>query len=290
MKKIHPIFVLICMLASACSQNPQNTKILPTQVGKPTDTAAKEIMVAAADKSKIGKPIYPAADILKNFGTFWAYYSQNVLLNEDFKPSNSLGKTINKTAFLTQLKTGKYIPLQVYADSSRLAYQLYKLPGTAEINIDYLIREEARKHLTYYRMEGKKIPSFNFTTINGETYTPENTKGKIVLLKCWFIGCVACVAEMPGLNKLVEKYRNRKDILFISLAFDGKKELQQFLSKTKFDYATVPKQESYMTNQLHVSSFPTHLLIDKEGKLVQVSGDADQIERSLAKEITKTKI
>ncbi|MCX2453748.1 hypothetical protein OQX61_20930 [Pedobacter sp. PLR] len=76
-----------------------------------------------------------------------------------------------------------------------------------------------------------------------------------------------------------------KDILFISLAINDKKELQRFLSKTKFDYATVPGQEAYMRDQLNVEAYPTHFLINKEGKLVYSSEEVEQIARRLEKEI-----
>lgn len=74
---------------------------------------------------------------------------------------------------------------------------------------------------------------------------------------------------MPELNKMVEKYNNRKDILFVSLAIDDKKPLQEFLTKTKFEYATVPSQDKYMTEKLKVAAYPTHFLMDKNGILVK---------------------
>ena len=33
--------------------------------------------------------------------------------------------------------------------------------------------------LVHYKMEGKPIPAFNFSDIDGNLYTSENTKGKI---------------------------------------------------------------------------------------------------------------
>jgi thiol-disulfide isomerase/thioredoxin len=45
-------------------------------------------------------------------------------------------------------------------------------------------------------------------------------KGKIVVIKCWYIHCAACIKEFPEVNNLVRKYKDRKDIIFISLAED----------------------------------------------------------------------
>jgi len=55
------------------------------------------------------------------------------------------------------------------------------------------------------------------------------------------IGGTSCVSgvTLPALNKLVTQYVNRKDIVFVSLAFDKKEALKEFLSKTTFKYAVL---------------------------------------------------
>lgn len=85
------------------------------------------------------------------------------------------------------------------------------------------LKYKAEREYKNYQMEGKELPDFNFTDLDGTVYDKETTAGKIVVLKCWFIGCVPCVEEMPALNKLVNQYRNQKDIVFVSLAFDKKR-------------------------------------------------------------------
>lgn len=92
---------------------------------------------------------------------------------------------------------------------------------------------------------------------------------------------------MPALNELVQKYKDRNDILFVSLAIDPKPELQAFLAKTQFDYATVPNQERYMAEKLLVNAYPTHFIIDKKGLLVNVVSDEQSIADLLEKEIAK---
>jgi hypothetical protein len=33
---------------------------------------------------------------------------------------------------------------------------------------------------------------------------------KIVVIKCWYIHCAACIKEFPEVNNLVRKYKDRK--------------------------------------------------------------------------------
>jgi len=70
-------------------------------------------------------------------------------------------------------------------------------------------------------------------------------------------------------------------MVFLSLAIDDKASLKSFLKKTKFDYQTVASQASYMSDKLKVNEYPTHFLVDKEGKVVKVTNSAEELETFL---------
>lgn len=250
------------------------------------DTAVKAIDTVA--KAPVKTILLPIEEVkpFKQFPAFWVYYTKRIKLNENFVAYDKGHKEISKATFLKDLSTGKYQPIRINpADTIR--YQLKPAPAGAEGIIASYMKMFSKTEQVFYHMEGKPVPHFDFNTLDGSHYTSENTRGKIVLFKCWFIGCVACVAEMPELNELRSKYRNRKDIVFLSLAMDEAAPLENFLKKTRFDYQTVAEQTSYMADQLKVAAYPSHFLIDKEGKLVKVSNTAEEInmflERLLAK-------
>jgi hypothetical protein len=92
------------------------------------------------------------------------------------------------------------------------------------------------------------------------------------------------VQEMPDLNLLVKEYRKRKDIIFISLATDTNQELESFLTKKTFSYAIVPTQKSYISEILEISSYPTHIVIDKKGLISKVVGNYKELAIALKKE------
>lgn len=97
-------------------------------------------------------------------------------------------------------------------------------------------------------MVGKQFPDFHFVDLNGKTYDRKNTKGKILGLKSCFIACQACNEEMPALNELTDRYKNRKDILFVSIAFDSEQALTRFINKRVFKYAVVRVKKSFRKN------------------------------------------
>jgi hypothetical protein len=71
------------------------------------------------------------------------------------------------------------------------------------------------------------------------------------------------------------------------MAYDSKEKLQDFLKKTKFNYAVIPVTASYMEDQLKVSGYPTHYIISKEGKVSKVMNDYKEMKRALINELNK---
>jgi thiol-disulfide isomerase/thioredoxin len=204
-----------------------------------------------------------------DYMTWYTYTYYNIRLSRDFIGLDADSVIIDKAAFLNQLLTAKVFTFKIGTKADYDVYKLYPLSSKDE-SIKSVIKEMAATEIEHYKMEGKEMPAFSFTDVNGVSYSNESTKGKLVVLKCWFIACVACVKEFPELNKLVNSYKGNENVLFVSMAMDGKDELVRFLKTRKFKYAVVPGMKDFMSIDLNITQYPTHLLIDKDGKIVKV--------------------
>lgn len=119
---------------------------------------------------------------------------------------------------------------------------------------------------------GEKIKTFAASDIEGNQVDLKSLKGKIVLLNFWFINCVPCRIEMPDLNDLVDSFKTNKEIVFISIALDDKKSLKNFLKTSSFKYRIIHGGGN-IAAQYGVGSYPTHVILNKEGKVFfQTSG------------------
>lgn len=225
-------------------------------------------------------------EILKDFNSWWTYTYQNINLSQDFIGLAPDGKALSKKVFLQLLTTGEFYPAKTDLRDNLPCYRLYSLK-TADKDIQNTIIQLASEQLSYYNMEGKELPAYQFEDIAGHKYNNVNTKGKIIVLKCWFIRCVACVKEFPELNKLVDSYKNRKDILFLSLAFDDKQDLITFLKTHKFSYAVAPNQQEFMNDKLGITTYPTHIIIAKDGKIVKAVDNYNDLVPAIKKETSK---
>ena len=161
---------------------------------------------------------------------------------------------------------------------------LYKLGKNTNDDVRGMLKQTGLTFYGCYQMEGKPFPEFHYVDLNGKVYTSENTRGKIMVVKAWFISCKPCVAEMPELNKLTEQYKNRKDIVFVSIAWDSKKALEAFEKRVGFKYAIVPVKASYIERDLHATGYPVHWVINKKGIVIKMTYDANEMIPVLRKE------
>lgn len=226
------------------------------------------------------------AKLIKDFTAWYNYTYYNVKLSQDFIGLDVDSTSINKTTFLNKLLAGDVVAIRTRMVKDRPVYKLYRFAG---INNDII---DTSKQLAYnekknYSMEGQPLPAYSFTDIAGKTYNPASTSGKVLVIKCWFIHCVACVEEFPECNKVVEENKASKDVLFVSLAFDTKQQLAEFVKIKPFKYAVVPGMEDYMNNKLAISEYPTHILVNKTGTIVKVVNTIEELEPFLKKEIAK---
>lgn len=241
-------------------------------------------------KNIVFQPVEPAANILYGFNDFWNYWSDTVRLSERFIALDTNNIIITKEKFLTKLLSGKYLPLRLQANNHDSAYyKLYKLDTSINKDIPSTIVDLTMVYNHLFQMQDQVLPGFHFVDLNGKIYDAETCKGKIVVLNFWFIHCASCLQEMPQLNKLVLKYKDRKDIVFVSLALDNAAQLKSFLSKNKFDYAVVPDMSKYIYDTIQINTFPTHIILDRNSRVVYTPEDYQELFLELKKQITLDK-
>lgn len=230
------------------------------------------------------EPIQNPIEITKDYMSFWTYWGQSVKLSDDLVALDSNSKVLNKGAFLKLLATGKYLPVRL-SSQNEFVYRLYNIDKLNNKDISNTIIQMANTEIENSNREGKPFNNFNFTDVNGTIYNSKNTKGKIIVFKFWFIHCQQCVAEIPSLNNLVKQYKNRNDVLFISVALDKNEELKKFLSKKQFNYAIVGNQDEFIKDNLKIEIYPTHMIVNKQGKITKVVNSFPELEIALKKEI-----
>ncbi|MDE1205798.1 TlpA family protein disulfide reductase [Tenacibaculum larymnensis] len=271
-------------------ENENNIIAQSSEVTAPVETSSEEGEEAPEENSTVNESSANSGsidteNIQKSFDNWESYTKENIDLMSTFIPLDDEEAVMEKGIFLTLLRTGAYIPVKSEKDG-KVQYQLTGIDNSADEKIKKSIVSKASIAHQYFKMEGKKLPDYNFVDLKGKAHNKADTKGKLLVIKCWFITCKVCVEEFPELNELVDKYKDDK-IEFVSLAFDKKDELVEFLETKEFKYPTIPEQKDYMAKKLKVKQYPTHLIVDANGIIIKMVSNVktltSELERIMGK-------
>jgi peroxiredoxin len=121
---------------------------------------------------------------------------------------------------------------------------------------------------------GAAAQDFSAIKLNGETFELNQLKGKITVLTFWSTKCMICVAEIPKLNELYDKYQG-KNVEFIGLTMNNEILVNNFLKKITFKFTIIPnslgvvlKYADRDTNGRLLMGYPAHYIVDQNGEVV----------------------
>ncbi len=132
---------------------------------------------------------------------------------------------------------------------------------------------------------GEKMVDFKGLDEQGIQVQFSDFKNRIVVINFWFIKCAPCVYELPLLNKVVNKYPSDK-VGFLSITFDRMEDVQAFLRKTDFKFQKMVDAKSVI-EKMGVSSYPTTVIVDKNGEIKFIKVSSFASEKELEVEIEK---
>lgn len=219
-----------------------------------------------------GKAVVEPETILSSSTEFINYWRLYLDLSKDFTGFDTEGNEISKKSFLKELGTGKYLPVRLSSDSSLYYYRLYKINTPIDNYTKYALMGFGNNGYNHYLWEGATLPEINFQALSGKWYNRQTMFGKLVILDFWFIGCTACVREMPRLNHLVDSYKN-SNVLFLSIAFDKENDLRHFLKKTEFKFEVISDTTEFLNNKFGIVYYPSQVIIGKDGKVIKILDD-----------------
>ncbi|HEX5035257.1 MAG TPA: thioredoxin-like domain-containing protein, partial [bacterium] len=102
--------------------------------------------------------------------------------------------------------------------------------------------------------------------------TKKDLKGKIVILDFWTYCCINCMHILPELKILEKQYPNELVVIGVhSAKFDTEKDtenIRQAMRRYEIEHLVVNDAEHKIWDNLGVSSWPTLLLVDPEGKVL----------------------
>ena len=93
-------------------------------------------------------------------------------------------------------------------------------------------------------------------------------RGKIVFINFWTTWCLACVIEMPSMEKLHQRFKD-KDFVMVAINLQESAErVNQFYKKHQLTFTTLLDITGDVGAALSINAIPTTFILDKTGRII----------------------
>lgn len=175
--------------------------------------------------------------------------------------------------------------------SKKIAVQITHNTTTNKIEYSWLNNHQKSRIAKLEDMDvplqkNKLFPPVKVQSLDGKTISLQDFKGKYIVINWWTTGCAPCRLEMPGMNKLVEKYKSNPDVVFIAIAHNQPQELKDFLKSKEFRYVQTTGDAEI--SKVFGKSFPKNIIVNPKGVIIYYSvGGSENKYLAIDDELTK---
>jgi len=116
---------------------------------------------------------------------------------------------------------------------------------------------------------GSRLPNFSVTDLAGREISSAALAGKVVLIDFWATWCEPCKKEMPGYQRLADRYGSH-GFAVVGFKFDTMADTEnpmQFAKRIRVQYPLAVATGDLMQKFGEIEGLPTTLLYDRSGML-----------------------
>ncbi len=130
--------------------------------------------------------------------------------------------------------------------------------------------------------ENLPAPDFTLSTPSGASLSLSELRGKVVLLNFWATWCVPCRKEMPAIEALYQRYKDRGlEVVAISLDKIDAAPVEAFAKEVGVTYRVVLDPSWATARTYGVRGLPATFLLDRTGNVVMRElGERDWMEEA----------
>lgn len=259
---------------------------------------ANEVLAVMAEALKKKEPGEKASDNRKRSYT----YSASVYWETVAKVAEAEQRKLDAlTAYQTVLSLRPKSSTPAARDKDDLndnTQRLWKeLGGTDQGWRAYLARIDSKgkpesAEVATWDTKNTALPEFELTDLEGRKWSAADLKGKVAFINFWATWCGPCRLELPYVQKLRERLKDKKDVVVLTLNIDEEiGVVEPFMKENKYKFPVLLGQ-SYADSQ-GVNSIPRNWVVSFDGKIVfegiGFGNDGEEWMKKAAEAIEKVK-
>lgn len=120
--------------------------------------------------------------------------------------------------------------------------------------------------------KGFLAPDFTLETLEGETITLSDLRGRVVLVNFWATWCPPCRAEMPAFEQAFQDYEKQGFTIVAvnATAQDNLRDIATFVEEFGLSFPIALDIDGSVNEQYQIRSLPTSFFVSKEGIITEV--------------------
>lgn len=147
-----------------------------------------------------------------------------------------------------------------------LVASLVRPARAGEFPNDWTFDDDDKTRSAHEELIGKPMPRLDVTDWANGAVTPEQMKGKILVIDLYATWCGPCMAAIPHNNELLEKYKE-KGVLVLGVCTNrrGQEKMEQVVKERGIKYPTAKDPKLTTQEAWHVMYYPTYAVVDRAG-------------------------
>jgi thiol-disulfide isomerase/thioredoxin len=146
---------------------------------------------------------------------------------------------------------------------------LFAAVGVAGCNQHTVALPASKKAVIAAGEIGSTLPDFTLKDLQRHEISSADLRGKVVLIDFWATWCGPCKKEMPGYQKLLDRYGSR-GFAVVGFKFDTMADTEdpaQFAKKIGVSYPLAVAPDELKRKFGGIEGLPTTMLYDRKGVL-----------------------
>ena len=135
--------------------------------------------------------------------------------------------------------------------------------------------------------EGEVFPDVALKTTELQPTKLILPKAKFILIDFWFARCRPCLDTIPALKKLYDSYQ-KKGFEIVSISVDETINVpiwQRRIKEHSLTWMQYLEENNFRVNELGIKSYPTFILLNDKGVVINKDFDLHDLDRYLGKNL-----
>lgn len=113
----------------------------------------------------------------------------------------------------------------------------------------------------------REVDGFELLDLNNEKVDINSFKNKVVFINFWASWCGPCRQEMPAMERLYKKYKERGFVILGINYMEKKEKAKSFMKELNLTFPTLLDTNGRVAKLFKVYAIPSSFLIDKNGRV-----------------------